>query len=163
MFLAGDSAGGGLALALMLNLRDLGAPGPTAACLFSPWTDLVGTGASIAANRNRDPLLTMDGIEDLVAVYAGGVDPRTPLISPLFGDFAGLAPMIVFVGDTELLLDDSRQLADRAARAGVPVDLRVYPDMPHVWPTMNVFLREGRRALDEAAAFLKGAEGEAAG
>ena len=154
MLVAGDSAGGGLALAMMLNLRDRGERGPDAGCLFSPWTDLACTGESTKGNRDRDPLLTIDGADILSSAYAGGSDLQNPLISPLYGDFAGLPRMIAFVGDTEVLLDDSIRVAARAKWVGVDVELRVYPDMPHVWPALNAILPEGRQALEEAVAFL---------
>ena len=143
IFVAGDSAGGGLSLALLLNLRDLREPLPAAACLLSPWTDLAGTGESMTSNRDRDPLLVVGG-DVLSVAYAGAADLRHPLVSPLYGE-------------TEILLDDSRRVAARAKSAGVATELRVYPDMPHVWPAMNALIPEGRQALDEAAAFLRSA------
>ena len=154
IYLAGDSAGGGLALALMLNLRDLGEAGPEAACVFSPWTDLAVTGESAVTNREADPLLAFDGVEDLVKHYIGDADPRAPLISPLYGDYRGLAPFIAFAGSTEILLDDSTRVATKARAAGVHVELNIYPDMPHVWPAAQQILPEGRKALDEASRFL---------
>jgi acetyl esterase/lipase len=159
---AGDSAGGGLALALMMALRDQGERGPDAACLFSPWTDLAATGESVRTNAERDPLIIAGGLTTIAAAYLAGVDPRTPLASPLYGNFASLPPLLFFVGDTEILLDDSQRAAERASAAGVRVKLRVAPDMPHVWPFMNRLIPEARRAMDEAAAFLLGvAEGAA--
>ena len=154
IFIAGDSAGGGLSLALMLNLRACGERGPDAACLFSPWTDLACTGDSMRGNSNRDPLLNIESLHMQASAYASEVDLRTPLISPLYGDLARLPPMIAFVGDTEILLNDSTRVAERARAAGVTVELRTYHDMPHVWPMLNVILPEGRKALDEGAAFL---------
>ncbi len=162
IYVAGDSAGGGLALALMLNLRDHKEHGPDAACLFSPWTDLAATGASVKTNRDRDPVLAFDNVQMIAAAYAGEAGLRTPLISPLYGDLAGLPPMLVFVGDTEILLDDAKRVVERARSAGVFVELRIFPDMPHVWPGLNVILPEGRQALDEAAAFLLAAGGSVA-
>ena len=156
IFVAGDSAGGGLSLALLLNLRDLREPLPAAACLLSPWTDLAGTGESMISNRDRDPLLVVGG-DVLSVAYAGAADLRHPLVSPLYGEFSGLPPLVFFVGGTEILLDDSRRVAARAKSAGVATELRVYPDMPHVWPAMNALIPEGRQALDEAAAFLRSA------
>jgi monoterpene epsilon-lactone hydrolase len=153
---AGDSAGGGLSLALLLKLRDLREPLPAAACLFSPWTDLAGTGPSVIANGDRDPLLVV-GNDVLSLAYAGEADLRNPLVSPLYGEYSGLPPMIFFVGGTEILLDDSRRVAARAKSAGVAADLRVYPEMPHVWPAMSALVPEGGQALDEAAAFLRSA------
>jgi epsilon-lactone hydrolase len=156
IYAAGDSAGGGLTLALLMRLRDLGERGPEAACLFSPWTDLAVTGASARTNETRDPLLVASGIHKVAAVYLDGADPRNPLASPLYGDFAGLPPLMFFVGDTEVLLDDTLRAAERARQAGVPVELRLGRDMPHVWPILNRVTPEGRHAMDEAAAFLRG-------
>ena len=153
-YVAGDSAGGGLTLALLLHLRDLGERCPDGACMFSPWTDLAVTGASTRTNENRDPLLVSSGLVKVAAAYLNGADPRTPLASPLYGDFSGLPQLIFFVGDTEVLLDDAVRAAERARAAGVPVELRVAPDMPHVWPFLNRITPEARRAMDEAAAFL---------
>ena len=154
IFVAGDSGGGGLSLALILNLRAHGKRLPDAACLFSPWTDLACTGDSMRGNRDRDPLLNIDGLRMQASAYAGGVDLQTPLISPLYADLAGLPPTIAFVGDTEILLDDSTRVAERAQAADVHFELRTYRQMPHAWPFLNVILPEGRKALDEAAAFL---------
>jgi len=91
----------------------------------------------------------------LAKAYVGSADPRNPLISPIYGDLAGLSALQIFVGNTEILLDDSLRLADLARAAGVFVDLCVYPNMPHAWPSLNAILPEGRRALDEAALFMK--------
>lgn len=153
-FVAGDSAGGGLTLALLLRLRDLGARLPDAACAFSPWTDLAITGASMVGNAERDPLLVSKGIETIAVAYCGATDPRDPLVSPLYGDFSGLPPLMIAVGDTEILLDDALRVAERARAAGVRVDLRVARDMPHVWQFANRITPEARRSMDDAAAFL---------
>jgi monoterpene epsilon-lactone hydrolase len=159
---AGDSAGGGLALALLLALRDHREQGPVSACLFSPWTDLAATGVSATTNRFRDPVLDFDVAEMLARAYAGEADLRNPLVSPLYGDMTGLPPMALFVGDTEMLLDDSTRVAERARSVGVTVDLRVYRAMPHVWPALHMLLPEARQALDEAGVFLRAAHGSAA-
>ncbi len=156
VYAAGDSAGGGLTLALLMRLRDLHERGPDAACLFSPWTDLAVTGKSTRTNEWRDPLLVASGLGKVAAIYLDGADPRNPLASPLYGDFAGLPPLVFFVGDTEVLLDDTLRAAERGWKAGVHVELRVGPDMPHVWPFLNRVTPEGRSAMDEAAAFLHG-------
>jgi epsilon-lactone hydrolase len=158
---AGDSAGGGLSVALLLNLRDQREPGPAAACLFSPWTDLAIAGVSLIVNRDCDPMQASDGLRMLATAYLGEADPRAPLVSPIYGDLVGLPPLLIFVGNTEILLDDSKRLAKRARSGGVIVDLRIYPDMPHVWPLLSVIMPEGRKALDEAAAFLQAAAGSA--
>ena len=138
-----------------MNLRDQGEQGPTAACFFSPWTDLAVTGASLTANRDLDPMQVADCLACSAAAYLGEADPRTPLASPIYGDFVGLPPLLIFVGDTEILLDDSRRLLERARLAGVAADLRLYPDMPHAWPLLNMIMPEGGQALDEATAFLQ--------
>ncbi len=151
---AGDSAGGGLVLALMLRLRDLGLPLPARAALFSPWTDLAATGESVQANTRRDAMFFGDGIARGADAYVGTADRLSPLISPLYGDLAGLPPLLVHVGANEVLRDDSTRLADRALAAGVAVDLRVWPVVPHVWQIMSQFIPEGRQSLDAAARFL---------
>ncbi len=141
----------------MLNLRDRGDAGPTAACLFSPWADLAVTGGSLTVNRDRDPMQVAGAFHMLAAAYLGKADPRTPLASPIYGDFAGLPPLLIFVGDTEILLDDAKRLIERASLAGVPADLRIYRDMPHAWPLLSPIMPEGRQAMDEATGFLQAA------
>jgi acetyl esterase/lipase len=153
-FVAGDSAGGGLALALLLNLRDLGERAPDAACVFSPWTDLTGGGQSVKTNAERDPLLVPDHEGLIAAAYLGGADSRNPLASPLYGDYSGLPPLMINVGDSEILLDDSRGVAEKARAAGVKVEMKVVSGVPHVWPILNRIMPEARRSMDEAAAFL---------
>jgi monoterpene epsilon-lactone hydrolase len=157
IFVAGDSSGGGLAVALLLKLRDQREHGPNAACLFSPWTDFAVTGASLIVNRDRDPMQVPDCLRMLAKAYFGDADPRTPLVSPIYGDLTGLPPLSIFVGADEILLDDSRRLAERARAAAVVVDLRVYPDMPHAWPLLHAIMPEGRQALDEATASMQAA------
>jgi acetyl esterase/lipase len=153
--IAGDSAGGGLALATLLAARQEGLPMPACALLFSPWTDLAGTGDSLAANRDRDPMLVAGRLREGGEIYLNGADPLNPLASPLYGELAGLPPMLIQVGDGEILLDDSTRLADRARAAGVNIDLKVWANMPHVWQISQNFLPEARAALNQAAAFAK--------
>ena len=154
VYVAGDSAGGGLTLALLLYLRDRGERGPDGACLFSPWTDLAITGDSIRRNAASDPLLVADGMDTIAAAYLGGADARNPLASPLYGDYAGLPALLIDVGATEILLDDSRRVAEKARAAGVKVEIKVVAGVPHVWPILNRIMPEARRSMDEAAAFL---------
>ena len=156
-YVAGDSAGGGLTLALMLNLRDKGLPLPDAAIAFSPWTDLANTGETMKSNAQRDPLLVSEGIETISSAYLGDADPHNPLASPLYGDYAGLPPILFSVGDTEILLDDCLRAAARAEEAGVVTKICVEHDMPHVFVLANRVTPEARRAMDEAAAFLRNA------
>ncbi len=151
---SGDSAGGGLALALMLTLRDRGDALPCAAALFSPWTDLAGTGASVVDNASRDAMFWAPGLVKAGAFYLGAQPADTKLASPLYADLSGLPPLLVHVGEREILRDDSIRLADRARKAGVDVDLRVWNVVPHVWQLAQ-FVPEARHSLDLAAAFLR--------
>ena len=151
---AGDSAGGNLALAMMLALRDEGAVLPGAAALFSPATDLTGSGASVQSNARRDAMFIAEKLLPLGEAYLGTTDPRTGLASPLFADLAGLPPLLVHVGEREMLRDDSVRLAEQARRAGVTVDLDVWPVVPHVWQIAHGTVPEARRSLQAAAAFL---------
>jgi len=152
--LAGDSAGGGLALALALRLRERAAPLPRALALFSPWTDLSATGASRQENEAEDPIFTRRALKLAARQYLGRASARDPRASPLHADLCGLPPMLIHVGANELLLDDSRRLAERATAAGVPVDLSIWPVVPHGWQMGVAFMPEARRSLAEAAAFL---------
>ncbi len=151
---SGDSAGGGLSLALLLALRDDGAGLPAAAALFSPWTDLAGTGDSVRTNARRDAMFWSDGLAKAGAVYLGDAPADTPLASPHYADLSGLPPLLIHVGDREILRDDSTRLAERARAAGVAVELIVWPVVPHVWQLAQ-FVPEARRSLDLAASFLK--------
>ncbi|KAB1070958.1 alpha/beta hydrolase [Methylobacterium planeticum] len=153
--LAGDSAGGNLALALMLSAREAGLPLPRAAALFSPATDFLGAGASHTANAARDAMFDPEGLAQLLPNYLAGADPAQPLASPLYADLRGLPPLLLHVGERELLRDDATRLAERARAAGVPADLTVFPVVPHVWQFAHGFLPEARRSLDGAVAFLK--------
>jgi monoterpene epsilon-lactone hydrolase len=155
IFVAGDSSGGGLVVSLLLKLRDLKQEQPIAASVFSPWVDLAVTGDSATINRDRDPVEVPECLRMLAKAYIGQADPRDPLISPIYGDLTGLPPLQIFVGDTEILLDDAQRLATRARNALVSVDLQIYPNMPHAWPSLNAILPEGRKALDDAALFMK--------
>jgi acetyl esterase/lipase len=152
--LAGDSAGGGLALALLVAARDRGYPLPRAAALFSPFTDLAATGESIRRNNRRCAMFLGDHIARGASYYLGSADPRNPLASPLYADLAGLPPLLVHVGEDEVLLDDSTRLADRAREAGVEVDLKVWPVVPHCWQLVYAPMPEARQSIDEATAFL---------
>lgn len=154
LVVAADSAGGGLALALFLLLRDRCAAPPRAAALFSPWTDLGATGASARDNEGRDPVFTRRALKLAARQYLGKASARDPLASPLYADLRGLPPLMIHVGEDELLLDDSRRLADRAETAGSPVELKIWPVAPHGWQLGAAFMPEARRSLAEAAGFL---------
>jgi acetyl esterase/lipase len=154
MVVSGDSAGGGLTLALLLTLRDAGAPGPAAAVLFSPWTDLAATGPSVQSNAMRDCMFTPEGIREGASLYLAATPANNPLASPYYADLAGLPPLLIHVGEPEILRDDSVRVADKAKAAGVDVQLRRWPGLPHVWQLAQHFVPEARESLDEAASFL---------
>jgi acetyl esterase/lipase len=157
MHIGGDSAGGGLALATMLKLRDAGAALPAAAALFSPLTDLVGIGESRRINDRRCAMFYGSGLARATEFYMAdtGGDPRDPLASPLYADLRGLPPLLIQVGADETLRDDSTELAARARAAGVQVELTVWPVVPHVWQLFHPLVPEGRQSLDLAAVFLR--------
>ncbi|MDB5439617.1 MAG: alpha/beta hydrolase [Caulobacteraceae bacterium] len=155
--LAGDSAGGGLCLLLMLRLKAAGLPLPAAAALLSPWVDLTCSGESFQTNANLDPLISHVGMSQAATIFlAGGIDPANPLVSPLFADLAGLPPLLIQVSSDETLRDDSLALAREATRAGVDARLDVTDAMVHVWPLFWPILAEGRDALKAIRRFLVG-------
>lgn len=154
---AGDSAGGGLALALMLRLKAAGETLPGAAWLISPWVDLELTGASVETKADVDPLIHRAYLEELAAAYLGGRDPRDPLVSPLGADLTGLPPVRIDVGSAETLLDDSVRLAGRLGATDVSATLEIWPGMIHAFPLWAARLPDGRAALNRAGAFLRAA------
>jgi monoterpene epsilon-lactone hydrolase len=153
--LAGESAGGGLAVATLLALRDAGTPLPSSAFLMSPYADLTLSGETILGNQAIDPILTPVGLRLRVPDYVGGADASDPQISPIFGDLSGLPPLLIQVGSHEILLSDAVRLAGRAAIDEVPVTLEVTPGVPHVFQGFAAMLEEGSAALDRAATFLE--------
>ena len=153
----GDSAGGNLTLTLINRLRAAGEEQPACAWLASPWTDLTMSGASLETKATVDPLIHKAYLEELADCYAPTpIDRKDPLISPLFADLGNLPPLLVHVGDHELLLDDSVRLAERALAAGVQVRLDVWPEMWHVWHAWAASLPEGQQALDQIGAYVRG-------
>ena len=150
---AGDSAGGGLSLALLLSLRDAHEPMPAAAVLFSPWTDLASTGESMISNAKRDAMFHAPGTGEGAAFYLGKTDARAPLASPLYADLHGVPPLLIHAGDREILRDDSTRLSKKARAAGVSVEEKIWPVVPHVWQ-LATFVPEARQSLARAAEFL---------
>ena len=150
----GDSAGGGLALALVMKLRDLGDHLPSCVVCLSPWTDMAGTGQSIAANSKRDPLFCAEDVERYANLYLGAQARQTLFASPLYGDFSGLPPLLLQVGESEMLLDDARNVHAKAMAAGVSSEVRIFKGVPHVWQLMTPFVPEARIALREMAEFI---------
>jgi epsilon-lactone hydrolase len=154
---AGDSSGGGLAVALLAALRDAAEDLPAAAVCISPWVDLTLSGPSLDERASLDPLISRAGLATMAGAYLGGQDPKTPSASPLFADLTGLPPLLILVGTSEVLLDDSTRLARRARDAGVDVTLQVVEDMYHLWPLMSSFLPEARQTVDEIGRFVQSA------
>jgi acetyl esterase/lipase len=153
--ICGDSAGGGLAAAALVALRDAGGPLPVAAALLSPWLDLTLSGKTVKTRADADPLCSEALLRPAAEAYAKGTDLRAPTVSPVFADLAGLPPLLVQVGDAEILLDDSRRFAERARAAGVDVELEVADEMIHVWHAFADILPEACEAIDRVAAFLE--------
>jgi acetyl esterase/lipase/pimeloyl-ACP methyl ester carboxylesterase len=157
--IAGDSAGGGLALILAARMvqatRELAALRPVAVCVISPWTDLALTSDSISTRAKHDPILSQQGLEDARQLYLGQASARSPRVSPLYGDLAGLPPLQIHVGEDEILLDDSRRFADQSLRSGSDAELHVWQGMVHVFPANLALLQAAREALDIAGKFLR--------
>lgn len=153
--IAGDSAGGGLAAATLVALRDAGEPLPAAAILLSPWADLKHTGESFRTVGWRDPMLNRSVLSRMAALYLGGKDPENPLASPVYADLKGLPPLLIHVGECELLLDDARRLARRAEEDGVTVELYVCEGMFHVWHYFTPLVPESREAVERIGRFYQ--------
>ena len=150
----GDSAGGGMTLALALRLRDAGEPLPACLVCLSPWTDMTGESDSLTANSERDSMFVAEDIERYANAYLADHSRRDPLASPLFANLAGLPPLLIQVGRDEVLLDDARELHTKALAAGGSSELHIYDDVPHGWHYGAPFLPETREALREAAQFI---------
>jgi epsilon-lactone hydrolase len=151
---AGESAGGGLAIATLVNARDHGLPLPAATLVMSPYVDLTLTGATIETRREVDPLLSRELLAPRVTDYVSGADAALGLISPIFADLSGLPPLLIQAGTHEVLLDDAIRLAGRAATADVAVTLDITPGVPHVFQAYHAFLDDATAALDRAGQFL---------
>jgi acetyl esterase/lipase len=164
---AGESAGGGLAIATLVNARDHGLPLPAAAFVMSPYADLTLAGTTMETRRKVDPLLSRELLQARIPDYTGGQDAALGLISPIFADLSGLPPLIIQAGSHEVLLDDAVRLAGQAASADVEVTLEITPGVPHVFQAYSPMLDEAGAALDRAgrllSAHLAGAERFTAG
>ena len=154
MHIGGDSAGGGLALATLLNLKNLGLPLPASAILLSPWVDLSLSGDILTGNAATDVMLTSQALHDMAEMYLGGRDARAPLASPLFGDLRGLPPMLVHASSSELLRSDAERLVRLVEAQGGDIVLTLWPHMPHVFQLLAARIPEGRLAISQLAVFL---------
>lgn len=156
---AGDSAGGGLALSLLALVAAKAGQGagimPRCAALMSPWTDLALTGGSMITRAAADPLVKRDELKKAADLYLKGADPTDPSASPLYQPLGGLPPLLIHVGDDEILLDDSRRVAEAASRAGGEAALHIWQGMTHVFPSNLAQLQAARQALDMVGAFIR--------
>lgn len=155
--IGGDSAGAGLAIGLINQLRDAREELPACAWLVSPWTDLTMSGSTLATKAAVDPIIHKEYLNELADAYLpAGMNRRDPRVSPLYGDLRSLPPILIQVGSAETLLDDATRLAARAGAADVRVTLEIWPHMIHAWHLWNAHLEPGRRALASAGAFIRG-------
>lgn len=152
--IAGDSAGGGLTMSLLLTLREQGMPMPAGAALLSPWTDLALTGWTMLTNARRDPMLRLDSASLAVRHYLQDTIPTHPIASSIYADLSGLPPLYVQVGENEILLDDSKRLVNIAQSHGVEASLEIWPGMPHVFQAFPQ-VPESKPAIEGIGAFLK--------
>lgn len=155
MVIAGDSAGGGLALALALALKAQDLPQPAGYYVMSPWADLTQSHATYRTKAESDPSITKAGLDQAAQAYLGGLDAHDPLASPVFGDFTGLPPILIQTGSEEALLGDSLMIADVAGQARVAVRLEIWPEMIHVFQAWGGTLQAARRALKIGAAWME--------
>ena len=153
--IAGDSAGGGLTLATLVALRDSGDRLPAAAVAMSPWTDLALTGESLRTRADADVMIKPAGLQQTAALYLAGADPGHPYASPLYADLHGLPPILIHVGDAEVILDDSTRFATRARLAGVDVTLEIWDEMPHVFQAFAGLLPEADQAVAQIGSWLR--------
>lgn len=155
IIIAGDSCGGGLAISLLIHLRDEQQPLPAAVVCLSPWTDLTFSGESWQTNHKKDIMLDALSLKKAAQIYLGTASPDTPLASPLYADLKDLPPILIQVGSDELILSDSTGLADRAKTFGVDVTLEVWGGMQHEWQFAANFIPEGRQAIERIGQFIQ--------
>jgi acetyl esterase/lipase len=155
LVIAGDSAGGGLTVATMLNLKETGKPLPAVGVCLSPWVDMEAIGESAKTKADIDPMVHREPLLNMASAYLGGADPKTPLAAPIYADLKGLPPLLIQVGTAEILLDDANRLAERAKAAGMEVNLEVWDDMVHVWQFFAAIVPEGRKAVEGISAFIR--------
>jgi epsilon-lactone hydrolase len=154
--IGGDSAGGGLTVALISQLRGAREELPGCAWLVSPWTDLTMSGSTLVTKEAVDPIIHREYLGELADAYLpAGMDRKDPRVSPLYADLKGFPPTLIQVGSAETLLADATRFAEAAGAADVPVTLEIWPQMIHAWPLWNAHLDPGRRALANAGAFIR--------
>jgi acetyl esterase/lipase len=154
IIIAGDSAGGGLTVSTVINLKEKNLPLPAAVVCISPWVDLAMTGESLLTRAAIDPMVQREGAAEMAKLYLGSKDPRSPLASPLYADFSKFPPMLIHVGTAEVLMDDSARMAKKAKEAGVDVTYEPWQDMIHVWHFFADILPEAREAINAIGKYI---------
>jgi acetyl esterase/lipase len=152
---AGDSAGGSLVMTTMIAIKELDDPLPGAAVCISPWLDMEFTGESIKERKDLDPLITQEGLASLVSLYMAEQDLTIPTASPLNADISGFPPLLIQVGESEILFSDAERLAAKAEKADLQVTLEKWPEMIHVWHLFYPMLTEGRTAISRIGDFIR--------
>ncbi|MFT7688185.1 MAG: monoterpene epsilon-lactone hydrolase [Candidatus Azotimanducaceae bacterium] len=153
--IGGDSAGGGLALASLVQMKNLGLTLPSCAILLSPWLDLSASGSSVETNATADAMLTPKALNVMAGHYLGDLDRTAALASPLFADLSDLPPFLIHVGSTEILLSDTERVTSKIEESGGSVTTKVWPQMPHVFQVFASRIPEGKVAIKELSVFLK--------
>jgi epsilon-lactone hydrolase len=158
--LVGDSAGGGLVVSTLVAIKEADLPQPACGWVISPWVDMEASGETFASRADADPMVKREIILNFAQAYLNGVDPRTPFASPIYADLRGIAPLLIHVGASEVLLDDSLRLARMAGAADVSVRLEIWPEMIHIWHAFHRILGDGRKAVLAGGKFLQEAMGD---
>ncbi len=153
--IAGDSAGGGLAVATLVSLKDQGIPLPSCGVALSPWVDMEVTGESMTTRADVDPMVQRDGLMTMAQTYLNGSDPRSPLAAPIYADLTGLPPLLIQVGTRETLYDDAIRLACHAIESGLRVTFEPWDEMIHVWQLFAPLIDEGQEAIERIGAFIR--------
>jgi len=153
--LAGDSAGGGLVVSTLVAIKEAGLPQPACGWLISPWVDMEASGETFVSRADADPMVKREIIVNFAQAYLNGADPRSPFASPIYADLRGIAPLLIHVGASEVLLDDSLKLARTVGAADVSVRLEIWPEMVHIWHVFHRILGDGRKAVQAGARFLR--------
>ncbi|MBS3809850.1 MAG: alpha/beta hydrolase, partial [Desulfobacterales bacterium] len=155
IIISGDSAGGNLAISVLIKIRDEGLPLPAAAICLSPVTDLTASGESMISRAESDPMVTPEAIEFMIKSYLDGTDPKNPLASPLYADLSGLPPTFIQAGTAEVLLDDSTRIAQKLESEGVDTELDIWEDMIHVFATFADIAPESKQAIEKIGNFIE--------
>lgn len=155
IIISGDSAGGNLAISVLVKIRDEGLPLPAAAICLSPVTDLTASGESMKSRAEKDPMITPEAIELMINSYLDGTDPKNPLASPLYADLSGLPPIFIQAGTSEVLLDDSTRIAQKLESEGVETEIDIWEDMIHVFATFADIAPESKQAIEKIGNFIE--------